>query len=188
MGTMDPGFRPGGAAPAVRFRQFSLLVGARTLLRDGAPVALGGRAFDLLHVLLSGRGHVISKTELVSKVWPHCVVEESNLRFQMTSLRRALGDDRDLIRTVTGRGYLFVAEDQGEGAPGDPDEPFTAQPARQGGAPTGDTGTLNEALSRLVQSFLIELQRLAPDGEQRGFAGVALYRSQLALHDREIGL
>jgi DNA-binding winged helix-turn-helix (wHTH) protein len=83
---------------------------SRLLLREGGPVTLGSRAFDLLLVLLRSRGEVVTKDDIVREVWPHTIVEESNLRFQMASLRNALGEDRDLIKTIPGRGYLFAAE------------------------------------------------------------------------------
>jgi DNA-binding winged helix-turn-helix (wHTH) protein len=73
-------------------------------------VPLGSRAFDLLHSLIRSAGSVISKEELVREVWPTTTVEESNLRFQMASLRKALGVHRDLIKTIPGRGYLFTGE------------------------------------------------------------------------------
>ncbi|MBC9034444.1 winged helix-turn-helix domain-containing protein [Sphingomonas sp. JC676] len=78
----------------------------------GAPVEIGSRAFDLLIVLLRSRGEIVSKEEIVRRVWPSTTVDESNLRFQMTVLRRVLGKDRDRIKTVPGRGYLFV-DDEG---------------------------------------------------------------------------
>ncbi len=53
---------------------------------------------------------MIGKKQILESVWPSTVVEESNLRFQMARLRHALGPDRDLIKTVPGRGYLFVLE------------------------------------------------------------------------------
>ena len=77
---------------------------------DGRPVRLGSRAFDLLVVLLNARGRLVSKDEIVNRVWPSLAVEESNLRFQMAALRRALGEDRDVIKTISGRGYLLAAE------------------------------------------------------------------------------
>jgi DNA-binding winged helix-turn-helix (wHTH) protein len=80
------------------------------LLLDGKPVKLGSRAFDLLHVLLNSRGRLVSKDEIVRHVWPDTTVEESNLRFQMGCLRKALGSDRDLIKTIPGRGYILATE------------------------------------------------------------------------------
>lgn len=98
------------AAETVRFRRFHVVPSERRLLCDGRPVEIGGRAFDLLLILLNSRGMLVSKDEIVSYVWPSTVVDESNLRFQMASLRKALGEDRDVIKTIPRRGYLFVTE------------------------------------------------------------------------------
>ena len=95
---------------AIHFRQFCILPGARILLFDGRPVPLGSRAFDLLLVLVQARGTVVTKEVIARQVWPSTIVEESNLRFQMSCLRKALGVDRDLIKTVPGRGYLLAAD------------------------------------------------------------------------------
>jgi DNA-binding winged helix-turn-helix (wHTH) protein len=92
------------------FGPFRLLPGSRTLLRDGQPVDCGSRAFDLLHVLLLSLGEVVSKDDIVRHVWPTTCVDESNLRFQMASLRKVLGAYRDAIKTIPGRGYLLASE------------------------------------------------------------------------------
>lgn len=99
----------GGRAP-IAFRHFTVLPAARALLRRGRPVEIGGRAFDLLLALLRARGAIVGKEEIMRQVWPSTLVDEGNLRFQMAMLRKALGDDRDMIKTVTGRGYLLVDE------------------------------------------------------------------------------
>jgi DNA-binding response OmpR family regulator len=96
----------------IQFRRFRVLLHTRTLLCEGRNVPLGSRAFDLLTVLLQSRGTMVTKDRILSHVWPSTLVEESNLRFQMTLLRRALGKDRDVIKTIPGRGYLFIAEPQ----------------------------------------------------------------------------
>lgn len=95
---------------ALRFRRFTVVPGARRLFADGVTIELGSRAFDLLVVLLQSAGRVVSKTDIFAYVWPSTIVEESNLRFQMAALRSALGPDRDIIKTVPGRGYLLIAE------------------------------------------------------------------------------
>ena len=94
----------------LRFGRWCLVPRARLLLCDGKPFELGSRAFDLLHLLLSRRGFVVEKNVIVSFVWPSTIVEESNLRFQMATLRKALGKDRHLIKTIPGRGYILAAE------------------------------------------------------------------------------
>src|SRR5580700_740863 len=98
------------AQGAVEFGRFRLLPHRGELRVDGVAVELGGRAFDILMVLTEARGALVTKDEIMARVWPDTVVEENNLQFQISTLRKALGEDRDFIRTVSGRGYRFVAE------------------------------------------------------------------------------
>ena len=98
------------ALGAVEFGRFRLLPYRRELRADGVAVELGSRAFDILMVLIEARGALVTKDEFLSRVWPETVVEENNLVVQISALRKALGEDRDFIRTVSGRGYRFVAE------------------------------------------------------------------------------
>jgi TolB-like protein/DNA-binding winged helix-turn-helix (wHTH) protein/Flp pilus assembly protein TadD len=98
------------ALGGIEFGRFRLLPHRRELRADGVAVELGGRAFDVLMVLTEARGALVTKDEILSRVWPDTVVEENNLVVQISALRKALGEDRDFIRTVSGRGYRFVAE------------------------------------------------------------------------------
>jgi adenylate cyclase len=82
----------------------------RELLADDRPVKLGGRDFDVLMVLIEATGAVISKDELMSRVWAGRIVEENTRQGAISALRKAFGADRDLIRTVAGRGYQFTGE------------------------------------------------------------------------------
>ena len=104
---MDP--LPGSAAIS-EFGRFTLLPYRRELLADGQPIELGGRAFDVLLALIDAPGAVLTKDELMGRVWPGRVVEENSLQAQVSALRKALGADRDLIRTVAGRSYQFTGE------------------------------------------------------------------------------
>src|SRR5260370_10270535 len=99
-----------GDDAVVRFGRFCVLPRARQLLIDGRPVELGSRAFDLLMVLIGAPGTLITKKEIMSRVWPDRVVEESNLKLQMSALRRILNADQDVIKTVHGRGYVLTSE------------------------------------------------------------------------------
>jgi len=94
----------------VRFGRFCVLPRARQLLADEQPIELGSRAFDLLMVLIGAPGTLVPKNEIISRVWPDTVVEDSNLKVQMSALRRVLNADRDVIKTVHGRGYVFTSE------------------------------------------------------------------------------
>jgi predicted ATPase/DNA-binding winged helix-turn-helix (wHTH) protein len=97
-------------ASSIQFGRFKLLKQRRELLADGQRVEIGSRIFDLLMTLIEARGGVVSKDELMSRVWPGRVVEENNLQAGISALRKALGADRDLVRTVAGRGYQFAHE------------------------------------------------------------------------------
>ncbi|KQU66031.1 MULTISPECIES: winged helix-turn-helix domain-containing protein [unclassified Rhizobacter] len=85
--------------------RFELRPAEYRLLVDGQPATLGGRALDLLMALATRPGQLLTKGELLDLVWPGLVVEENNLRVQVNTLRRLLGED--VIATVPGRGYRF---------------------------------------------------------------------------------
>lgn len=76
---------------------------------DGKPILLGGRAFEVLAMLIKAKGRVVGKDELFSQVWAGTVVEDNNLQVQVSLLRKAFGD-RGLIQTVPRRGYRLAAE------------------------------------------------------------------------------
>src|SRR5881296_825864 len=97
----------------LEFGRFKVVPHRRELIADGKPVTLGGRAFDTLLALIDAGGSVIDKDLLMRRVWPDRIVEENNLQAQISSLRKAFGPDRDLIRTVAGRGYQFTGEIRG---------------------------------------------------------------------------
>jgi DNA-binding winged helix-turn-helix (wHTH) protein len=98
------------ALAGIAFGRFLLLPHRRELLAEGRPIKLGGRAFDVLMALIEARGAVVSKHALMARVWPDRIVEENNLQWQISALRAAFGADRNLIHTVSGRGYQFTAE------------------------------------------------------------------------------
>src|SRR5688572_12000675 len=94
------------------FGPFSLDARKRLLQRNGEIVPLKPKAFDTLLALAEGSGRVIEKDELMKRVWPDTVVEEGNLTFNISSLRKSLGDDPRLhqdIVTIPGEGYQCVA-------------------------------------------------------------------------------
>src|SRR5580692_11984598 len=94
----------------VEFGRFRLLPRRRELLVDGRPIPLGGRSFDMLMALVEGQGAVVSKDALTNRVWPNRILEEKNIHVQISALRNAFGADRNLIRTISGRGYQFTGE------------------------------------------------------------------------------
>jgi DNA-binding winged helix-turn-helix (wHTH) protein len=94
----------------LKFGRFEVLPHRREFLSDGMPVALGSRAFDVLMVLIEADGELVTKDEILSRVWPGMVVEEHSLQFHISALRKVLGVDRGFIKTISGRGYRFVAD------------------------------------------------------------------------------
>lgn len=94
----------------IAFGRFTLDPAECRLLRDGQPVPLSPRPFDLLVALASHPGRLLSRDELLQTVWKNAAVEQSSLNAAMSVLRQALGDDAaSVIETVPGRGYRFVA-------------------------------------------------------------------------------
>jgi predicted ATPase/DNA-binding winged helix-turn-helix (wHTH) protein len=97
--------------PAVCFGPFAFYRQRRLVTRDGEPLALGGRALDILQVLVEHAGHFVSKQALIACVWPDSVVEDINLRVHIAALRRVFGDGRDGARYILnhpGQGYCLA--------------------------------------------------------------------------------
>ena len=97
---------------AVHFGPYRIYPGQRLVLEADQPLRLGRRAMDILLILLEHAGNVVSKQQLIARVWPKSVVEDINLRVHMAALRKALGDGQAgqrYIVTVAQRGYSFVA-------------------------------------------------------------------------------
>jgi len=104
---------PGTAVDiAYRFGPFHLDVRERRLSRDSAVIALRGKVFDTLLVLVEHAGHLVTKQELLDAVWPEATVEENNLNHNVSILRKALGEratGQQYIETVPRVGYRFAA-------------------------------------------------------------------------------
>ena len=100
------------SAAAIRFGAFCLLPGQRLLLEADQPVPLGSRALDILIALIERHRELVTKRELMARVWPGITVVEANLAVHICALRRALregqGGNRYLIN-IPGQGYRFVA-------------------------------------------------------------------------------
>ena len=103
----------GESRSTYQFGPFRLQVDRRRLLRDGEPVALAPKALETLLALVEQRDRVLTKDELLQRIWGDTVVEEGGLARNISVLRKALGespDDHRYIVTVPGRGYRFVAD------------------------------------------------------------------------------
>src|SRR5262245_548395 len=101
------------AAHFYEFGPFRLDVRQRLQLREGQPISLPPRAMDTLLVLIESCGQILSKDELMQRVWPETFVEEGNLGQNIFLIRKALGvaeEGHDYIKTLPKRGYCFIAE------------------------------------------------------------------------------
>ncbi|HUB13814.1 MAG TPA: winged helix-turn-helix domain-containing protein [Acetobacteraceae bacterium] len=142
---MDP---PPPSSASLAFGRFQVWPRRREVLADGQLLKLGGRAFDVLMALIDAHGAVVSKEALMASIWPNRVVEESALHVQISALRAAFGPDRDLIRTVSGRGYQFTGKIRIASAGSDK----LTDAARRAPAPASDTPPTNlpPSMSELI--------------------------------------
>ncbi|MFB9128477.1 winged helix-turn-helix domain-containing protein [Paraburkholderia dipogonis] len=108
----------------IRIGPLQVDLASRELFLDGQPVRIGSRAFDILAVLIGANGALVSKSAMLEQVWPDTIVEENNLQVHMSALRKVLGESRNLIQTVSGRGYRLASRDA---------------PAKQAGKPARDS-------------------------------------------------
>ncbi|WOH67839.1 ATP-binding protein [Bradyrhizobium sp. BWA-3-5] len=182
---------PGHEPETVSFGPFSLRT--RLLEKDGVPVKLGGRATDILRLLLSRAGEVIPKEEILAYAWSGLVVEEISLRVHVAELRKALGDGRDGARYITNvpsRGYCFVAPVQRSTLPAPP--PPNAAPEKP--APVslphrlermvGREGILQDLSARILSDRFVTLR--GPGGIGKTTVAVALAHDMLAAFEGQV--
>src|SRR5271167_3720336 len=89
-------------------REWEVDLDRRELRSRGVSVPIGSRAFEILEVLVESGGELVNKYHLIDRVWPGAVVEENTLHFHISAIRKALGVDRTLLNTVSGRGYRLL--------------------------------------------------------------------------------
>lgn len=112
-----PGAAPNEVEREYLFGPFRFTPARQRLACGDTPVRVGSRALEILAVLTERAGEVVSKRELIARAWPSSVVEDGNLKVQLSALRRALDQGQracgelatEYVATVTGRGYRFVA-------------------------------------------------------------------------------
>ena len=141
---------------AIAFGPFHVLPRQRLLLEAGKPLRLGSRALDILVALTERPGELVSKSELMARLWPNTFVEEGNLKVHVAALRRALGDGQGgkrYIATSPGQGYRFVAPvtitEQ------EPEAPSVAATKREHNLPTLLTRLIgrSDTVSRLAEQL-----------------------------------
>ena len=143
-----------------RFDEFELSRSRRALSRNGQPVALLPKTFEVLSCLVSNPGRVVAKEEILKTVWPESFVEENNLTQHISLLRKALADRASYIVTIPGRGYQFTAEVTVEMAPDD----AAQKPDAAAGHGTAQASAANVGFGNKVNapSTTVRLARAVP--------------------------
>lgn len=188
------------------FDKFRLIPEERQLLREGEPVPLTPKAFDLLLAMVEQPGRLLAKEALLERVWANTFVEENNLADNISRLRKSLGESQNgekFIETVPRRGYRFVAavtSANGGSLASDRDRPVEPQvlPGRR--SPRRRLGWVAlVVLAPVLAGFLIWLQmRFSTHAEARNleFKGSFYYgqwtepeiRKGIALYERAIAM
>jgi predicted ATPase/DNA-binding winged helix-turn-helix (wHTH) protein len=88
--------------------QWEIDLGRRELRSRGIPLPLGGRAFEIVTVLVQSATELVTKDRMMERVWPGAVVGEGTLHVHISAVRKALGQDRAMLKTVSGRGYRLL--------------------------------------------------------------------------------
>jgi DNA-binding winged helix-turn-helix (wHTH) protein len=111
-----------GRDSVYEFEGWEVDLARRELRAHGVPVPLGSRAFQILAVLVQSAGELVTKDELMARVWPGAIVEENKLQVHISAVRKALGTDRGTVKTYFGRGYRLVGNwtIRKESTPADP--------------------------------------------------------------------
>jgi predicted ATPase/DNA-binding winged helix-turn-helix (wHTH) protein len=144
----------------------------RDLLADGAPVSIGVKALDILATLVEAAGEMVTKEELLDRVWPGIVVAEHNIQVHISALRKALGPDGNWIVTVPRLGYRFV---------GPIATPQTARPEAPSGLPRPPTRLFGRDGDLAAIEALLERARLVT---LVGPGGIGKTRAALELAHR----
>src|SRR5258708_32936036 len=88
-------------------RQWEIDLGQRELRAHGIPIPVGNRAFEIISVLVQSAGKLVSKDDLMGRVWG-AIVEENTIQVHISAIRKALGQDRGMLKTMSGRGYRLL--------------------------------------------------------------------------------
>lgn len=99
-----------GVQPVYAAGECEIDLARRELRIRGAPVPLGGRAFEIVEVLARFSGALVTKDELIDRIWPGATVLENTLQVHATAIRKALGPYRGLLKTEAGRGYRLLGD------------------------------------------------------------------------------
>jgi DNA-binding winged helix-turn-helix (wHTH) protein len=142
--------------PVYKFGVWEIDLARREMRLNGIATDVGSRAFEIVETLVQSAGELIDKYDLMNRVWPGAAVEENTLQAQISAIRKALGPDRGLLKTIAGRGYRllgdWVIEQEDFAAAGMP----TSEPTRS--YVTNITAQTSELIGRRsAEAQLLEL-------------------------------
>ncbi len=132
------------------FGEYRLIPAERLLLKDGSPIQLPPKAFDILVVLVENTGELVDNKRMLELVWPDSFVEEANIQVQMSSIRKALGENgnRHFVETVPKVGYRFIAKlKQTENGSRSEEPPVPSDPAVHQGLKSNDNDPASSIFS-----------------------------------------
>jgi predicted ATPase/DNA-binding winged helix-turn-helix (wHTH) protein len=112
-----------------RFGELEIHVRRRELRVRGAVVPLGGRAFDIVQTLVEASGAIVTKSDLIERIWPKIFVGDNALQVHIHAIRKALGVDRALLKTISGHGYRLLGDWAVQPSPGTPEPARPPPPA-----------------------------------------------------------
>src|ERR1700746_482429 len=99
--------------PVYASGECEIALSRRELRVRGSPVPVGGRAFEIIEVLAQSAGELVTKDELMDRIWPGAIVMENTLQVHTAAVRKALGPYRNLLKTESRRGYRLLGEGAG---------------------------------------------------------------------------
>jgi DNA-binding winged helix-turn-helix (wHTH) protein len=118
------------SSPIYQSGQVEIDLARRELRVRGVAVPIGGRAFEIIEVLVRKDGELVTTDQLMQRVWPGAIVEENTLQVHISAVRKALGPDRGILKNVKGRGYRLVGTWHEAGGAVPVGEAANAPPAR----------------------------------------------------------
>src|ERR1700723_4566871 len=120
--------------PVYESGEYQVDLARRELRAGGVSVPIGGRAFEIIEVLVDAAGNLVTKNELMDRVWPGAIIGENPLQVHISAVRKALGQQRGMLKTESGRGYRLVggwtARNDDFAAPAIDLEPTPPSPSR----------------------------------------------------------
>src|ERR1700679_34231 len=90
------------------YGQWRIDLGRRELRSNGTVVPIGARAFEIVELLVQSANELVTKNDILSSVWPGAIVDDNTLQVHVSAIRKALGPDRALLKTASGRGYRLL--------------------------------------------------------------------------------